>query len=518
MTHNVDNKRIAVARNLTVLAVLGWFAAACVAGFRGIVNQPGQPPLVLLCFIALPILGFVGTYLLSASFRAFASGISLTLLVGSHLWRFVGLGFVIGWLNGVLPAGFGVPEGLGDIIAAGGALALLPMLRRGTTPRGWLLAWNTWGFVDLVSAITMGVLYSEGPLGLLSSGTVTTRLMVTFPVSLIPTFFVPLFLLLHALTFKKIADMKPPAFDPDPLSLATEVETVDLASGMVRYVDVGKGNTLLLLHTIRTQLDYFEKIVPLLRDRYRVIALDLPGLGHSSIPSDAEFDEPFFRRSVIKFIEALDLRNLTIAGESIGGVLALTIAAMLPGRVVRVVSLNPYDYGEKFGGGVRRSRFGFLIALFEVFRSWTIETSFALKLVLSGGFVDPRNFPRSLFQEFVRVGTRKGYRSAEYRLYKNWRSWLDARNLYRNVKVPITLAYGAQDWSKPQEREARRAVLDPDRYVILEHAGHFSALENPEAVAGLILAGENAASNGHVTQLIPRKIMRGERATALTSI
>jgi pimeloyl-ACP methyl ester carboxylesterase len=185
---------------------------------------------------------------------------------------------------------------------------------------------------------------------------------------------------------------------------------------------------------------------------------------------------------------------------------------------VRVVSLNPYDYGEKFGGGVRRSRFGFLIALFELFRSWTIETSFALKLVLSGGFVDPRNLPPSLFREFVRVGTRKGYRSAEYRLYKNWRSWLDARNLYRNVNVPITLAYGAQDWSKPQEREARRAALDPDRYVILEDAGHFSALENPEAVAGLILAGENAASNGHVTQLIPRKMMRGGRATAPISI
>jgi hypothetical protein len=56
-----------------------------------------------------------------------------------------------------------------------------------------------------MSAITMGVLYSNGPLGLLSAPTVTTRLMVTFPVSLIPTFFVPLFLLMHALTFKKIA-------------------------------------------------------------------------------------------------------------------------------------------------------------------------------------------------------------------------------------------------------------------------------------------------------------------------
>ena len=194
-------------RNLTVVALAAWFAAACVAGVMGSINEPTRPPLVLLGFLVTPIVGFVIAYAASASFRAFADGLSLPLLVGSHLWRFVGLGFVIAWLYGSLPAGFGIPEGFGDIIAAAGALALLPALRRGTAARGWLLAWNVWGFVDLVSAIMMGVLYSNGPLGLLSAGTVTTRLMVTFPVSLIPTFFVPLFLLVHALIFKRIAHL-----------------------------------------------------------------------------------------------------------------------------------------------------------------------------------------------------------------------------------------------------------------------------------------------------------------------
>jgi len=194
-------------RNLTVVALAAWFAAACVAGVMGSINEPTRPPLVLLGFLVTPIVGFVIAYAAGASFRAFADGLSLPLLVGSHLWRFVGLGFVIAWLYGTLPAGFGIPEGFGDIIAAAGALALLPALRRGTAARGWLLAWNVWGFVDLVSAIMMGVLYSNGPLGLLSAGTVTTRLMVTFPVSLIPTFFVPLFLLVHALIFKRIAHL-----------------------------------------------------------------------------------------------------------------------------------------------------------------------------------------------------------------------------------------------------------------------------------------------------------------------
>jgi hypothetical protein len=207
----VKSSQILGARRLTVFAIGAWFVAAVVAGALGIVNEPGRPPLVLGSFLTLPILGFVTAFLASARFRAFTDGIPLALLVGSHLWRFVGIGFVIAWLAGALPAGFGIPEGFADIIAAAGAWALLPGIRRGTVSRGWLLAWNVWGFLDLLSAITMGLLYSQSRIGILATATSSTVLMVTFPVSLIPTFFVPLFLLVHALMFRRIARMAGPS-------------------------------------------------------------------------------------------------------------------------------------------------------------------------------------------------------------------------------------------------------------------------------------------------------------------
>ena len=264
------------------------------------------------------------------------------------------------------------------------------------------------------------------------------------------------------------------------------IKTLGLEFGEIRYCDVGEGPLLLLIHTLRTQLDYFQELIPLLTNRYRVIAIDLPGHGHSSIPLDARFDEPYFRQSVKDFIQALDLRQLTIVGESIGGVLALTIAGSLPDLISRVISLNPYDYGEKFGGGIRRSKYGSIIALFGAFESWTIEPSLVLRFVLSGGFYDESNLPAPLFQEFVRVGKRKGYRQAEYLLYKHWRSWLDARSLYKSVEAPIILTYGEDDWSQPEEREERRISLSPERYVIFEKSGHFSALEMPEQLANVI--------------------------------
>jgi pimeloyl-ACP methyl ester carboxylesterase len=83
-----------------------------------------------------------------------------------------------------------------------------------------------------------------------------------------------------------------------------------------------------------------------------------------------------------------------LVGESIGGVLALTASPELPGRVARVYSLNPYDYGESFGGGMRRSRFGFIVALFAVFGPFTLELRGLLSLVLQAALSTSARYHR----------------------------------------------------------------------------------------------------------------------------
>mgnify|MGYP003577421466 FL=1 len=201
----IHPSRFATVRAVTGLAHLPWPAPAIVGATTGRVTRPGHPPMILLFFAVGPIALGVVTYCLSPSLRAWTDRFSMTWMVGLHTWRFVGFGFVAAWLLGRLPGGFAIPEGLGDAVAAAGALALLPSLRRGTVSRTWLLVWNTFGLVDLLSALIVAVLSSTGPLGVLCSGGVTTELMVTFPVSLIPTFLVPLFILLHLLTFARLA-------------------------------------------------------------------------------------------------------------------------------------------------------------------------------------------------------------------------------------------------------------------------------------------------------------------------
>jgi pimeloyl-ACP methyl ester carboxylesterase len=149
-----------------------------------------------------------------------------------------------------------------------------------------------------------------------------------------------------------------------------QVKFVQLKNGVsLRYLEIGSGRPLLLLHTLRTQLDYFQGLAPLLKNRFHIYAVDLPGHGYSSLMQDAAYDEPFFRQSIVSFIKELDLQNVVLAGESIGAVVALTVAAEVPDRIAQVYALNPYDYGEKFGGGIRRSKYGYIIGLFQVFKS-----------------------------------------------------------------------------------------------------------------------------------------------------
>src|SRR5262245_30611533 len=102
---------------------------------------------------------------------------------------------------------------------------------------------------------------------------------------------------------------------PNKLSWAPQIaiQHIDIAGKKLRYVKAGSGPNLVLLHTLRTQLDLFAKIIPELSKRYSVYALDYPGHGYSDIPS-ARYDATFFAEAVESFLDKLDIRDATLAG------------------------------------------------------------------------------------------------------------------------------------------------------------------------------------------------------------
>lgn len=261
----------------------------------------------------------------------------------------------------------------------------------------------------------------------------------------------------------------------------------------LRYLKAGAGAPLILLHTIRTQLDYFQEVIPLLAQHYTVYAVDLPGHGYSSIDTKTNYDEPYFRSAIIAFIEKLDLREVTLAGESIGAVLALTVASALPERIKAVVASNTYDYDTRYADGLRR---GNLIAniiigqfaipvLGAVFAA--VENKPLLGLIMRGGLRMKRWMPNALLTEFDRVGRRKGYRYVERNVFANWRSWGNARSQYAAVKAPVKLIYGEHDWSTLDERARTAKALGGIAINTVAHTGHFAFVDNPQKLVALLL-------------------------------
>ncbi|WP_019070450.1 alpha/beta fold hydrolase [Streptomyces hokutonensis] len=260
--------------------------------------------------------------------------------------------------------------------------------------------------------------------------------------------------------------------------------------GTLRYLKAGTGAPVVLLHTVRTQAEHFRDLIPLIADRYTVYALDLPGMGYSEIVPGASYDEPAMRAGVERLLTELDLNDVTLVGESMGAVLALTAAADLPERVRRVVAVNAYD----FRGGIARSG---LLARGVVGGVLTpgvgpvvagVEPKPVVRRILQGGLVDRTALREDYLDELLRVGGRPGYPSVARAVYRNMPSLIAARSRYPEVKAPVHLVYGEKDWSRPSDREANRKLLPAAEFTQVPKAGHFIALERPDVLADLLNA------------------------------
>jgi len=132
-----------------------------------------------------------------ASWSRWISGLDLRSLVWLHVTRFVGFYFLLLYRRGELPFAFAVPGGWGDNVVA--ALALLVCLWPMTdaTRRRAITIWNVVGFVDIVLVVlTAARLGLEDPRQM--------RALTYLPLSLLPTFLVPLILSTHILVFLRL--------------------------------------------------------------------------------------------------------------------------------------------------------------------------------------------------------------------------------------------------------------------------------------------------------------------------
>lgn len=195
-------------------AVAAWFALSVTTGALGVFHLGSKyainSPLPLGLAVALPILLFIAWYAFSPRFRQFALSLDARILTIVQSWRLGGFVFLILYSYGILPGVFALPAGWGDISIGATAWLAATYLTRENGRKRLYIAWQLLGVADLMTAVSLGVTSSTGPLRLFE-GPVSADAMTRLPLSLIPTFAVPLLLIFHFISIAQARRWPAPA-------------------------------------------------------------------------------------------------------------------------------------------------------------------------------------------------------------------------------------------------------------------------------------------------------------------
>lgn len=133
----------------------------------------------------------------------------------------------------------------------------------------------------------------------------------------------------------------------DAITYPFDTQSVQLSDSIsLTYVDEGSGvKTLLFIHGLGSYLPAWQKNITVLRNKYRCIALDLPGYGKSG-RGDFAYDMHFFADQVALFMDQLSLKNVTVIGHSMGGQIAMTLALRHPEALEKLVLIAPAGFEQ----------------------------------------------------------------------------------------------------------------------------------------------------------------------------
>ncbi|MGB9387583.1 MAG: alpha/beta fold hydrolase, partial [Pseudolabrys sp.] len=130
----------------------------------------------------------------------------------------------------------------------------------------------------------------------------------------------------------------------------TTYKYLDIDGLKIFYREAGPASapTILLLHGLPTSSRMFDTLIPLLADRYHLIAPDYPGFGHSDAPSPDKFSYTFenIANVIDKFTQALNLNKYALYLNDYGGPIGFRLAVAHPERVTAIVVQNAVAHND----------------------------------------------------------------------------------------------------------------------------------------------------------------------------
>ena len=125
-----------------------------------------------------------------------------------------------------------------------------------------------------------------------------------------------------------------------PAEIASRTANVD--GVQLHYLTAGKGPAVLLLHGYTQTSRMWRPLIPLLAEKFTVIAVDLPGIGDSSIPADNKADMITAAKQIHDLVRSLKIDKARVVGHDIGLMVAYAYAAQFPGETEKLAVMDAF--------------------------------------------------------------------------------------------------------------------------------------------------------------------------------
>lgn len=242
------------------------------------------------------------------------------------------------------------------------------------------------------------------------------------------------------------------------------------------YLEGGQGEPLLLLHGFGGNKDTFTRVAHFLTPHYRVIIPDVIGFGdssHPALPTDYSVGAQVER--VRSFCQALDLHKLHLAGNSMGGQIALLHAALYPDEVLSLWLLAPAGLWSAEKSDLMR-------AFSETAHNPLIARDVKeFKKVMALGMVKPPFIPRPMLK--VLAGERIENADLEEHIFQQLLN-CSVEQQVDGLETKTLIVFGAKDRVIPVETATVLSQLLPNsQSIILPEVGHVAMFENPQQCA-----------------------------------
>lgn len=257
---------------------------------------------------------------------------------------------------------------------------------------------------------------------------------------------------------------------------ALERKEITLPDGArIVYLEGGSGDPLVLVHGFGTDKDNFTRVARWLTPHYRVIIPDLVGFGESSRLPDVDYRFAAQAARVHGFVKALDLKQVSLGGNSMGGGIVLSYAAQHPQDVQSMWLLNPAGIAGAPPSDLARiimaGKPNPLIIANE--RDFSAMMTFAMS--------DPPFLPGPVMDVLARQ--RMDNQALERRVFRQVA--MDSVNAgIRGLKTPTLIVWGAEDRVLSVGAvPLLKSLLPHAEALVMPHIGHAPMIEKPEVAA-----------------------------------